>query len=294
MKQHRKRSILFVVEGTSSEPALIQAVMKAFGIASEGYALLMFRTNIHALIDEIVGDDNAEDADFDGIDIKELLADLLENGVGSIGELDYHGLAEHTAGDAEWLRTALVTDVFLIFDFDPHGGNYRPGLLRRFQEAFIDSTGSLGKLLLSYPMIESYKDASALSFDTFRTLEAAQPLKTYKEVVNDRLSNGDRSRYRNLKAYDREVFARGIAASIARACSLTTGKDIQQCYQSIFRSKLSDACDEVDLVRLLEVQQRLFEEHGRVSVVCTALFFLAIWPAPIDHAWTACKSMRLA
>ena len=86
----------------------------------------------------------------------------------------------------------------------------------------------------------------------------------------------------------------GIAASIARACSLTTGKDIQQCYQSIFRSKLSDACDEVDLVRLLEVQQRLFEEHGRVSVVCTALFFLAIWPAPIDHAWTACKSMRLA
>lgn len=51
---------------------------------------------------------------------------------------------------------------------------------------------------------------------------------------------------------------------------------------------------ELDLVRLLEMQQRLFEEHGRVAVVCTALFFLAIWPAPIDHEWTACKSMRLA
>lgn len=294
MGSSRKKRLLFIVEGESTERELILAAMDAFGISSEGFAILLYRTNIHVLINEIAGEDGEFEDDFGNIEIREVLAQMIESGKGNIGEVDYHNLTEHTAGNADWLRTASITDVFLLFDFDPQAPKYRPERLRAFQEAFTDSTGCLGKLLLSYPMIEAYRDASAHPFDEFCALYAHQPLSGYKKAVSDRLSKEGMGKYRGINAYDRETFTRGMASSTARACRLVSGRSEQACFNEVLRNDLSLQCDKVDLVRLLIAQQQMYERYQVVAVLCTALFFLSIWPTKVDQAWTSCKSMNMA
>lgn len=289
----QKKRVLFIVEGEDTERELILAAMSAFGINTEGFAILLYRTNVHALIDAIAGEDGEFEDDFESVEMREVLAEMLESGAGSIGEVDYHGMVEHTAGDAEWLRTASITDVFLLFDFDPQANKYSPKRLRAFQAAFMDSTGDQGRLLLSYPMIEAYKDAGAHSYDDFRALDANRPLSEYKKVVNDRLCAMGKGEYCGLKAYDRETFARCIAFSIAKARFMTTSAGGPAGYNETPRGGLASQCDDIDLVSLLIEQQRLYEEDGTVAVVCTALFFLSVWPVQLDHAWSHCKSMGL-
>ena len=108
MMRDKERQILFVVEGDKAEHDLIPTAMKAFGIDTTQFATLLFRTNIHILLKEIMGENQEFKDDFESIDMKELLAGMLESNKGSIDRIDYHGVAEHTAGDPDWLRTAPI------------------------------------------------------------------------------------------------------------------------------------------------------------------------------------------
>jgi hypothetical protein len=89
MAGSRKKRVLFIVEGEDTERELILAAMNAFGISTEGFAILLYRTNIHALIDAIVGDRGEFDGDFESVEIREVLAEMLESGTGNMGEVDY-------------------------------------------------------------------------------------------------------------------------------------------------------------------------------------------------------------
>lgn len=139
----------------------------------------------------------------------------------------------------------------------------------------------------------AYKDAGAHSYDEFCMLDARQPLSKYKRDVNDRLCGMGKGEYCGLKEYDRETFARCIALSIAKARSITSPAGARACYNETLRGGLASQCDSIDLVCLLIEQQRLYDERQTVAVLCTALFFLSMWPVELDHAWSHCKSMGL-
>lgn len=189
------------------------------------------------------------------------------------------------------MRTALITDFFLLFDFDPQASEYSPDSLRSFQTVAIDSTDCIGKLLLSHPMIEAYKDACALDADRFLALEACQPIGSYKSTVHARLTDEKQFTYLNPTSYRREDYARGIARSAIKASRLASRENLGTRYDFELYGNLAERCDEVDLTRLLESQQRRYEESQTVSVVCTALFFLSIWPLELNRAWAHCKSL---
>ena len=106
MADSQRKQLRFIAEGEKVERDLIKRAMRAFGVDSERFAILIFGTTVHQLIEEIVGEGGAFEADFESVDMKLVLADMLETGRGTLSGIDYHGVATHTAGDAAWLRTA--------------------------------------------------------------------------------------------------------------------------------------------------------------------------------------------
>lgn len=283
-----KKQILLVVEGDHTEPGLIHAALRALGVDTERLAILTFGTHVHTLINAISDGAPADQADFEGVEIKELLADMLESGEGTLGGVDRHNIPQDNLSDADWLRTAKITDFFLMFDFDPQASEYDPEYLRAFQDAFIDSAGDLGKLLISYPMIESFKDCCALEADEFMGLVAAEPLDSYKEVVHSRLLDRGKAGFDDVRRYQGEDFARGLALTTAKIRALLGDARPAAAYRD-----LAEECDDVDLPTLLLAQQESYERNGTVMVACTGLFFLSLWPLALNNAWGKCKSMNM-
>ena len=286
------KQILFVVEGNRTEPDVILAALHALGVDTERFGILTFGTNVHTLIG-IIGDGApAGQIDFEGIEIKELLANMLESGEGTLGGLDRRNVPRDDLRDADWLRTAKITDFFLMFVFDPHAPAYDPECLRAFQNAFVDSASDLGRLLISYPMVESFKEACALEAEEFMDLEAEEPLSSYKDVVHARLRDRRRADFDDLRKYRGEDFARGLALSTAKTRALLAGDHLNNSLESM-RFDLAAACDEVDLPALLASQQETYGRNGTVPVVCTGLFFMSLWPRALNNAWGRCKSTNM-
>ena len=65
-------------------------------------------------------------------------------------------------------------------------------------------------------------------------------------------------------------------------------------YEKVLAWILSEQCVEANLVRLLEARQRMLEERGEGAIICTALFFMTIWPSALEQAWTKRRSDGLA
>lgn len=286
-----RRQILFVVEGKKADPKVVKAALNAFGIDTDGYSVLSFGTHLHSLIRLIGGGAHGADAGFDDVDIKEVLADLLESGKGTLGRIDHHNAPDSDLSDADWLRTAKITDFFLLFDFDPHASEYTEGDLYLFQQAFIDSAGDLGKLLLSYPMVEACKDACAIRTEEFMGLVAGEPIGSYKAAVQKRLVEEGLSRFCDFRKYTAEDFASGIARSVEKA-SMLVGKACDVNPGEKLRD-LAGACDEVDLAELLKVQQEHYRNRGEVPVVGVGLFFLSTWSRELNLAWSKAGTIVL-
>ena len=279
------RQVLFVVEGEKAEHNAVLACRQVFGIESADFAILTFGTHIHSLIRTIGGGQHGADIDFEGVELREVLADLIESGEGTLKGLEHYGIQKHGRSDADWLRTAEITDFYLLFDFDPHASEYSGDDLKGFQRAFINSAGDLGKLLLSYPMFESYKVAAALSFEEYIDLCACEPFATYKQVVNGQLREAGKAYYADLRKYQSEDFAQVIAFAATKANSLIGGVSSKPNDALLAITDLANSCDEVDLYALLMAQQRRYEEDGDVPVVCTGFFFLSAWPQLVNDAW---------
>jgi hypothetical protein len=69
MSDSRRRQVLFVAEGEKVERDLITRAMRAFGIDTERFAILIFGTTVHQLIEEIVGEGGEFETDFESIDM---------------------------------------------------------------------------------------------------------------------------------------------------------------------------------------------------------------------------------
>lgn len=276
------RQVLFVVEGKKTDPKVVKTALEALGVETDGYSILSFGTNLHSLIRLITDGGHDEEVDFAGVELREVLADLMESGKGTLGRIDHHNMPGDDLGDPDWLRTAKITDFFLLFDFDPHASEYTEEDLYRFQCAFVDSAGDLGKLLLSYPMVEACKEACAVADCEFMELVASEPLGDYKATVQNRLVNDGLARFCDLRKYTAGDFATGVSRSVAKANALLDKG--RRSDRGVALRDLASACDEVDLPALLKVQQEWYGSRKEVPVVGTGLFFLSIWSRELNGA----------
>lgn len=73
-----RRQILFVVEGDRAEPGFISAAMQAFGVDTEQYAVLTYKAHVHSLLKTMRNGLHGKEIDFESIDIKEVLAEMIE------------------------------------------------------------------------------------------------------------------------------------------------------------------------------------------------------------------------
>lgn len=162
-----KKNILFIVEGDGAESTLIHHMNRVLKLTDE-YEVVAYNTVIYELYEELVSDPDLE-----------LL--LL--------------LKEKASLEDRVKFSVKYTNIYLIFDFDPHHHKYDIDNLKSMLVKFKDSTNG-GKLYINYPMVESYKHLKQMPDLGFlkRTVSKLEVLE-YKALV------GTFPSYRNLSKY---------------------------------------------------------------------------------------------
>lgn len=256
----REKSILAIVEGRKREPALMKAMLDKFGI-SERYRIVSFETVVYQLFSYLDACGGPEEAE-----LVDVLRDL-------------------NAGDEEKLRLleGPFTDVVLVFDFDPQDDRYDEGALRRYAEAFCDSTDS-GLLFINYPSVESYRDFEALGDASFVDERVAfvgggVGGRGYKEYVAERRNGLD-----DVAHIDALQWARIIAMHVSKAQHLLEGKGVEDCAYWAPSCDLAAEATGVDLRMLLDFEIKALGTGG-VYPLCTCVLFICSWARSINGVW---------
>lgn len=151
-----KQNILFIVEGSRTEPRLINRMQQVFGINTD-YDVYSYSTAIYELYDTLKADEY--------LDIVLLLKELTQD------------------SNEKELLSRKFTKIYLLFDFDPHHQKFDMGKLLNMLHLFHDSTNG-GKLYLNYPMIESFKHVGQMPDLKFITRTVSQlDVLDYKKMV---------------------------------------------------------------------------------------------------------------
>lgn len=155
----RERRVLFIVEGRVAEPRFLERMMRSlFGVHPEN--VYSYGTTVHKLLKEATRHGEIDEY----FDIKA-------------------ALMEHANKDDAERLSRKYTDVFLIFDMDPHDQNFDPELLMAALRYFDDPTDN-GKMYINYPMLESYKHLSSLNDEEYMNrVVANEDVRRYKEIV---------------------------------------------------------------------------------------------------------------
>lgn len=184
-----ERKVLFIVEGERCEPRLLRRMHDVLFGTTPG--------NIH----------------WHGTVVYDLLRRVFEDG--DADDLDVVSVLRETVSDPgrrEVLEQEF-TDVYLVFDMDPHDPRYDGELLDRAMGLFAESTEN-GKLYINYPMLESYRHLRC--HDDLGYLDrtvSVDSLSGYKSLV-DREGHPD---FRQLGRYDEAVFAEVIRMNVMKA-----------------------------------------------------------------------------
>ncbi len=152
-----KKNILFIVEGEKTEPGLIYHLQRVFKVDIE-YNVYSYETSIYELYDSL-----SEDKD---LDIVLLLKELTID------------------PDKRKILSNRFTNIYLLFDFDPHHQKYGSEKIKSMLEKFNDSTDG-GKLYINYPMTESFRHLKHMPDLKFITRSVTQlEITEYKSHVD--------------------------------------------------------------------------------------------------------------
>ena len=232
------KNVLLIVEGDKDEVRFYKCLFQNCFHLSQ-YQFFSYRSNIHVLAQELYN--NYPTFEKDEIDIRHVLVSL-----------------EQDDKKKELLR-AKYTDVFLVFDFDPHHDHAHFDTVRRMLAYFCDSTAQ-GQLYLNYPMMQSYKHFPALPDPSFRELAVdLSEIKEYKKVV------GQTSKYTDLTKYDYKIFYSLAAHHLMKFNFLTTGSyQVPSCEEYLNK----------DVIKLYDYEIDLFLKEKKISVINTCIFVL--------------------
>ena len=184
-----ERKVLFIVEGERGEPRLLRRMHDVLLGTTPG-CIHWHGTVVYDLLRRVF-----EDGDADDLDVVSVLRETVSD-----------------PGRREVLEQEF-TDVYLVFDMDPHDPRYDGELLDRAMGLFAESTEN-GKLYINYPMLESYRHLRR--HDDLGYLDrtvSVDSLSGYKSLV-DREGHPD---FRQLGRYDEAVFAEVIRMNVMKA-----------------------------------------------------------------------------
>lgn len=176
----KKQKILVLVEGAKTDVALMERLFSIYQIDFK-YEIVSYCTNIYTLYKEMFEDNDPDDMD---------LLQLLKS-----REPD---LVKKTLFDESY------SDIFLIFDLDPHDFGFTPEKIRHMAKYFVESS-DVGKLYINYPMVEAFYHMTSipdLNFNTYNATPNELSAGTYKARVNRENRNHD---YRKFAATKRRV-----------------------------------------------------------------------------------------
>ena len=240
--------ILFVVEGNKTERGLINRLSEVFGFSAELYTV---NGNIYMLYQAVKNDPYAETV--------KVLAGMANS------ESDKSVLSN------------VFTDVFLVFDCDAqHTMNKSEAdtmsaheiacrnmsLICEMSARFDESTDPLrGKLLVNYPMVESFRDCDDFFDVSYASAEVhVDDLKEYKSRV------GGRQLVRqHVKDFTRQNFQDLMLMNLCKLNKVFTDQFTALQYADFlgFNNQL----------KIAEAEFSLVESRSVLSVLNTLLFF---------------------
>lgn len=179
------------------------------------------------------------------------------------------------------LRASDFSEIYLFFDYDGHNNNIpeeykNKDILGEMLKTFNNET-ELGKLYVSYPMIEAIKEIDAATRDYKRLYLALDEISDYKQSL---LLQFD---FNNYSSFDAEHWFIACNASQKRASMLVQYKE--QCNYNYFIHNL-------DQERLYAYQKRNYINNGHLLCILNSvpLFLLeyfgeALWNQVIVNTY---------
>ena len=157
------KKILFITEGPVDELNLMASICSDLGMVSSQRAFYSYQTDFHQFA-RLMLPDNCTQVD----ETLDVLLTLKSQ--------------EHDKDKGE-LLSAKYTDIFIVFDLDPHAINADFERIRALASFFTDSS-NMGRLFINYPMMQSYKHLKCLPDTEYidRKVHISQ-IRHYKELV---------------------------------------------------------------------------------------------------------------
>lgn len=169
LEPRRRNRHLLIVEGNHEKNELMELLLKCFPeIDMVEDDILIYGTNIYVLYQALE---------------KEYQEDWYEQ------EVDLPYVVSKCKGYDQHLHINDFVNIILIFDYERHDPNFSETKIERMQEYFSEAT-DVGKLYLNYPMVESYRDLSSLSDETYEHRHVSTSIQSgaeYKNLVKDTL-----------------------------------------------------------------------------------------------------------
>lgn len=231
-----ERKVLFIVEGSRGEPRLLR--------------------RMH----DILLDTTPDNIYWHGTVIHDLLRRMFADGDGE--DMDVVSVLRESVTDPKRRRVLEreFTDVYLVFDMDPHDPRYDRELLDMAMAFFTESTEN-GKLYLNYPMLESYRHLKAHDDQEYPERKVSVgSLGGYKSLV-DREGHPD---FKQLERYDEDTFREIIRLNITKANWMLEGERTVPDNETFLSWNGSD---------ILDVQNDLIKRENCVYVLNTSVFY---------------------
>ena len=232
-----ERRVLFIVEGSRGEPRLLRKMHSTlFGTQVDN--IFWHGTVIHDLIARVFIDGILDD----DLDIVSVLRE-------SITDVNRRKVLEQE-----------FSDIYLVFDMDPHDPRYDKDLLDKAMRFFSDSTVN-GKLYLNYPMLESYRHLRRHDDEDYleRTVTIDE-IYRYKTMV-ELESHPD---FKQLNGYTPETFDEIIRMNLRKANSILNGDRSVPDVNEFLSWSGSE---------ILDLQTDSMVRENRIHVLNTSMFY---------------------
>lgn len=232
------RRILLIVEGPNDEKVIVEKLWDRFDKKVD-YTIIPYETNIYVLMKQLFVDGEI-DEDVD-------LLRLLKSDI----------IPENKRLD----KDEKFTDIYLIFDFDPHDLNADFEMLKKLLIHFDDSS-SKGKLFINYPMMQSYRHITGPKDTDFKERTVSVDLgKKYKSLVDKEACN----RLKQINTLDKGLFRWIIEKHLSKSNYILNGSYKMPTYQD-YKSMAGSL--------ILERQLKKIQETNSMFVLNTSIFLV--------------------
>lgn len=229
---------LFIVEGEVAEPALIAKIFDTFLPRDATFEFYSYKTNLHTLTEHI--EEFYPDFD-DYVDVLGVLRELEQD------------------DERKAILSGKYTDIFYIFDFEPHNHTLHFDTIAKLFDHLNDSADQ-GKLFINYPMLESYKHLREMPDHAFkdRTVSLEECL-SYKQLINSE------SAYQDLRVLNYQTLTSMIVHHLRKANYILTDD---------YKLPEKDAFLAWNHQTIFERERTLVEQEKHVSVLNTCMFVI--------------------